>query len=897
MTITSTGDPAETAVLPWTGGHVESVLEIGVGTDTSGSLFDVRELVGLALRRNPKRAHLLVSRVLGKHRPSDPGLVIAAGELLGVLAAQALDGTLPDGAAAVRQAAGHLSAVLRLAQTRPESPEAAAERARLLHAARGLLAPLRASHPEAATLGYAETATGLGRLVAGAVGSYYIHSTRHSGNGTAAYGAFEEAHSHATSHRLLPADPARLDRARVLVLVDDELSTGATIINTIRELHARSPKEQYVVAALVDLRTDADRARFEALAAELGTVIRTVALARGSVTLPPDVLDRARQQLAALPAANDGAAAGGPATGSTAAATGRVVLLPVAASDLPVGPAALLDRYGSAPAGFGAAARTAAAVGRRVLEALDRLDVQAAADGILVLGTEEYLHLPLALADWLAGEVPAGVPVRFSSTTRSPIVALARPDYAINTVLSFASHDGTIDGPGPRYAYNVHRPGERRGTVVVVPEPGTDPASVTGPGSLAEALGAACDRVLVVQLPGPAGSGTAGPLATRADAEAPAGALPDPLYGPEFGSYAAGEVAWLLKDLSRVQLEAPTAERERAIQAGTAHYAESLPVEYHPSPEYLALFEQALERSAGRVAQAIGVVAEMALAARDGRPVLVSLARAGTPVGILMKRWLRDFHGLDVPHYTMSIVRGRGIDETALRYLAARHDPARVLFVDGWTGKGAISRELQEALERFAAEHGPSFSPELAVLADPGHCTTLFGTRDDYLIPSACLNSTVSGLVSRTVLNADYIGAGDFHGAKFYAELAGSDRSARFLDAVSARFADVRDAAAAEAGQRLAEVPTVDWSGWKAVERIAAEYGIPSPNLVKPGVGETTRVLLRRVPWQVLVNPEATADLGHVLLLAEQRGVTVVEVPGLPYSCVGLIRPEPEGSR
>jgi hypothetical protein len=75
------------------------------------------------------------------------------------------------------------------------------------------------------------------------------------------------------------------------------------------------------------------------------------------------------------------------------------------------------------------------------------------------------------------------------------------------------------------------------------------------------------------------------------------------------------------------------------------------------------------------------------------------------------------------------------------------------------------------------------------------------------------------------------------------------------------------------------------------VERIRVEYGIESANLVKPGVGETTRVLLRRVPWKVLVRPDARDDVAHVLLLAEQRGVEVEEVDGLPYSCVGLIRP------
>jgi hypothetical protein len=75
------------------------------------------------------------------------------------------------------------------------------------------------------------------------------------------------------------------------------------------------------------------------------------------------------------------------------------------------------------------------------------------------------------------------------------------------------------------------------------------------------------------------------------------------------------------------------------------------------------------------------------------------------------------------------------------------------------------------------------------------------------------------------------------------------------------------------------------------VERISEEYGIHDVNLVKPGVGETTRVLLRRVPWKILARAGAGADLDHVRLLAEQRGVPVEEAGELPYSCVGLIHP------
>ena len=360
---------------------------------------------------------------------------------------------------------------------------------------------------------------------------------------------------------------------------------------------------------------------------------------------------------------------------------------------------------------------------------------------------------------------------------------------------------------------------------------------------------------------------------------------PHPLRGPAFGSYAPDEVAWLLTDLSGVALEAPTEEREEAVQSGGAHYAESLPHEYQPDAHYLELYASALAASAPRIARAVGRVTELVLAERGRDIVLVSLARAGTPIGILLRRWAAFRHGLTLPHYAVSIVRGRGIDRLALRHLAEHHDPERVVFVDGWTGKGAITRELTAALALHEAETGERFDPDLAVLADPGRCARTFGTREDWLVASACLNSTVSGLVSRTVLNDRLIRPGMYHGAKFYAELAGADVSNAFLDAVTAEFAGVRNTTPPHDREP-------DFAGWAAVDRIVDAYGIGDPNLVKPGVGETTRVLLRRVPWRVLVRRGApAADLAHVRLLAKRRGVPVEEVGGLPYSCVGLIHP------
>ncbi|HEY7010765.1 MAG TPA: cysteine protease StiP domain-containing protein, partial [Jatrophihabitantaceae bacterium] len=441
-----------------------------------------------------------------------------------------------------------------------------------------------------------------------------------------------------------------------------------------------------------------------------------------------------------------------------------------------------------------------------------------------------------------------GLDVRFSSTTRSPVLAVDEPGYPIRTCLTFRTDDGE------RYAYNVTRGFD---DVVVV----TDTDDTNG---LVAALREVCDRVHLLRLPRFA---------------------PGPLRGPSFGSYQPDEVGWLLTDLSDVALEAPVEEREEAVQSGGAHYAESLPIEYQPSPEYQALFAAALEESAHRVAYAAGLVTELVLDARGPQVVLASLARAGTPIAILMRRWAKLRHNLGLPHYAVSIVRGRGIDAAALRYLAAQHDPSTVQFVDGWTGKGAIVRELRSAI----AATDPRFSPELAVLADTGSCVRLFGTREDFLIPSACLNSTVSGLVSRTVRNERVITPGRFDGAKFYRELAPSDVSAQFLDAVSARFDAVADAVARDWRALRDSDRTPTWQGWQDVERLSSAYGIRDVNLVKPGVGETTRVLLRRMPWRVLTRPDAAPD--HVLLLAEQRGVPVDQVPGLGFRCVGLIHP------
>ncbi|WNO74768.1 phosphoribosyltransferase [Streptomyces sp. AM8-1-1] len=819
----------------WSGTWVAERLGVGLRGDEQ-----LPALLGLALRRNPKRAHLLVSNVLGKHVPQAPSVVYDAGHGLGER---------------VRKLLG--------------DEEAA----------------------RAVVLGYAETATGLGHSVADGIAlAPYLHSTRRPVEGVERAGGFEESHSHATSHLLLPEDPDLLAGEGPLILVDDEFSTGNTVLNTIRDLHERYPRDRYVIVALVDMRAEQDRARLESFATEIGARVDLVSLASGTVSLPEGVLEKGQALVAQYEART------GEAPKTPEGPAGRVRRVELEWPEgVPDG-----GRHGFTPEHRDRLDAEAPAMAHRIARALDlptaTATVTGAATGdgaaarprprVLVLGFEELMYAPLRLGTAL--ERIADAEVRYSTTTRSPVLAVDDPGYAIRTRLVFPAHDDPADGPGERYAYNVA--GGGFDAVVAVVDSVADTPLLHAPDGLLAQLAAHTPHVVLAVVP----SYTPHTPYTPGRASM----LPEPLRGPAFSSYAADEVGWLLQDLSDAELEAPTEEREEAIQSGGAHYAESLPVEYQPSAEYQQLFKAALDTSAARIARAVGTVTETVLAevplrrGRRGtdphpRPVLVSLARAGTPVGVLMRRWAQYRHGIDLPHYAVSIVRGRGIDANALRWLQQHHDPADVVFVDGWTGKGAITRELAAAVAEFEG-----FDPEIAVLADPGGCVRTYGTREDFLIPSACLNSTVSGLISRTVLRSDLVGPDDFHGAKFYRELADADVSNHFLDTVAARFDEVAVAVDAEVKELLAADRAPTWEGWAAVERISEEYGIHDVNLVKPGVGETTRVLLRRVPWKILAKRGAGADLDHVRLLAEHRGVPVEEVDELPYTCVGLIHPQ-----
>ncbi|MDB5667492.1 MAG: hypothetical protein JWL74_442 [Alphaproteobacteria bacterium] len=350
---------------------------------------------------------------------------------------------------------------------------------------------------------------------------------------------------------------------------------------------------------------------------------------------------------------------------------------------------------------------------------------------------------------------------------------------------------------------------------------------------------------------------------------------------PFSGSYAPGDVTFLLKPAQLAPVDVAT--KEALIQSGKRHYSEMLSPESPPGEDYLRLYEEALARNGARLAQDVVDLAAFLAERSRGREevVIASLARAGTPIGVLLRRALLRL-GKRAPHYSISIIRDRGIDREALRHIAARHDPSDVVFVDGWTGKGTITRELRASL----ADRPYGFEPFLAVVADPAGCADVAASDEDYLIPSGLLNAIVSGLVSRSVLNDDLVGPGDFHACVHYRHLAPQDRSSDFVMTIDALMTALQPRPIAPRDSSARAKACTDM-----VEQIMAGCGLSDRNRIKPGVAEATRAVLRRIPDRLLIKDPMDPDVAHLVLLARERGVTIHPLPGdHGYRAVAVIR-------
>lgn len=351
-------------------------------------------------------------------------------------------------------------------------------------------------------------------------------------------------------------------------------------------------------------------------------------------------------------------------------------------------------------------------------------------------------------------------------------------------------------------------------------------------------------------------------------------------------TYSPDDVTVLLQDLDGKVPVLTVEEFEDHIQSGN-HYAEVLAKEYSPTPEYMDIYRNSLNELSYDTACAVAILGDKLATKTNDEIVLVSLARAGTPVGILLKRYLEAKQSKPVHHYSISIIRGKGLDQKAMNIILDKHAAGNLIFVDGWVGKGAINLTLEEAVDELKAKRPDceNLDPTLAVLSDPASVTSLYGTRQDFLIPSACLNATVSGMFSRTV-KLDSMTDDELHGAVYFGEDL-TDYSIEFIEKVESYFPSVDYHHFNPSQEELND----EFKGIDEVRQIDKEFNVNDVNKVKPGVGETTRVLLRRVPDMILVRKDANQKyLSHILKLAADKKVPVIDYPLEKYNVVGIIK-------
>lgn len=319
---------------------------------------------------------------------------------------------------------------------------------------------------------------------------------------------------------------------------------------------------------------------------------------------------------------------------------------------------------------------------------------------------------------------------------------------------------------------------------------------------------------------------------------------------------------------------APTvslSQKESRIAAGES-YGHFLTPETVPSDLQTATYHGALARNGPAIASALlGLAAQLEVQAAGSPVTLVSLARAGFPVGIALHRLLKR-RGLDSAHFGVSIVRGVELDLRALEQVLSERPAAGVVFIDGWTGKGSILDTLKSSLT------GHAVLPRFAALYDPAGVADLAGSHDDLLLPHAALNATVSGLLSRSFLMGQNHSA-HLHAAQYLARLAAQDVSNEYVDAL--------DTLCADAAPLPAPVTRPHNPAALALS-IAQAYGCTDPTRAKPGIGEATRVFLRRRPAALIIRAR-TPDTAHLETLARAGGLPIYTEAALPYAAMSLI--------
>ncbi|TKC20171.1 hypothetical protein FA727_08725 [Robertmurraya kyonggiensis] len=363
-------------------------VEVKVQDNIYGIPLD--DLFLMAARINKKRSFLFVSKVLGKHIPIHPAKGILVGALL-----------------AARYVEERTKKELEITSTLISQF--------MKNEMNDLTISSFIDDSNPIVIGFAETATALGHAFFEAFNDAdYFHTTREWLDGVEPAITFEEEHSHATSHRAY-INQELLDSNREIILVDDELTTGKTALNIIRSIQAKFPRNTYTVVSILDWRSDEQIAQFKSLEAELGIEIHSVSLVKGTVSVEGHANLNGNEQ-------------------ESLSTTGDIVQNVSYHEISNPSPTNFKDErkatYTSFTGRFGLTAHENRDASEWIVKTGKQL-AELRTGRTLVLGTGEYMYLPMKIASYM------GEGVFYHSTTRSPIYPMLKENYGATNRYSF----------------------------------------------------------------------------------------------------------------------------------------------------------------------------------------------------------------------------------------------------------------------------------------------------------------------------------------------------------------------------------------------------------------------------------------------------------------------------
>ena len=189
--------------------------------------FKINDLIEVGKRtNNEKRNFLFISKLLGKHIIVRPDIVKATGVLLASLKYPEIDA----------------KNIVRF--IKGEDMDISCDLMQESNPTKNVL-----------VIGFAETATGLGMAVASAIKNCtYQTTTREPISGMHNLFSFEEEHCHATTHQCFSLLDKDFDSYEEIILVDDEITTGKTMLNLITELRKVTHVKNFSILTILDWR-------------------------------------------------------------------------------------------------------------------------------------------------------------------------------------------------------------------------------------------------------------------------------------------------------------------------------------------------------------------------------------------------------------------------------------------------------------------------------------------------------------------------------------------------------------------------------------------------------------------------------------------------------------------